>query len=259
MNPIAQEKQVQKVRWICALTLVGLLVGIWANYPYLVVEHRRIESWKILGLLTGDIAGFYWFLRFSITHAGFGEPLTDVPRNAAHKELKRLVLIGVAALAFDLSFTVYLMLAERSGYAHGVLAEAEVVKIQEHKRPLATGYDLNCQFKDQFGQVWQTHLRVLASRQEFPTGLPVEMVRMLQSKGKDLGSIRIRYDSNFPARTWIDGVGWEDENGIYWVSISLIGLQAVVTLLFFFVPIPLFKNRILAMVVGRLQNDSIGR
>jgi hypothetical protein len=110
--------------------------------------------------------------------------------------------------------------------------EAQVVVIQEHKRELATGYDLDCTFKDENGVQHRAHVRVLAKQHMLPGSLPAETVRVLTARGEGQNLIRLRYDPRLPERAWIDGLGWQDENGIYWVSVAVTAFQAGLTAVF---------------------------
>jgi hypothetical protein len=200
--------------------------------PYLAVEHRRLEPWKMAGFWIGDIMGLLWFLRFTFAHAVLGDPLAPVPASDGRRSLRLLVWAGVAAILIDLALSLYLMRDERDGYTRARVAEAQVFAITEHKRPEATGYDLDCTFRDEAGTPHQTHLRVLASHHVLPATLPAEAARVLSLRGEGQNIIRIRHDLRLPERAWIDGLGWEDENGLYWFSVGTSVLQAAVTALF---------------------------
>ncbi len=235
----AHEGQVRRVQFACLAGVLLLLIGLWANMPYLLAEHRRLELWKIAGLWCGDVMGFLWFARFAFAHAVLRDPLTSVQPGEGRKSFKLVILAGVVAVVIDLVFTLYLMADERGGYARGHVAEAQVVAIQQHRRPAATGYDLECTFKDATGARHEAHLRVLATHHQLPTALPVDAVRVLSTRATDQRSIRIRYDPRLPERAWIDGLGWEDENGLYWFSIGTACLQAALTAIFLLLLRPL--------------------
>ena len=228
----AHEGQVWKVRFACVAVAALLGIGLWANMPYLAAEHRRLELWKIAGFWIGDVMGLLWFLRFTFAHAVLGDPLAAVSPSDGRRSLRLVTWAGVAALVIDLAFTFYLMRDERDGYARGQVAEAQVFAIQEHKRPAATGYDLDCTFRDEAGAPHQAHLRVLAAHHVLPATLPAEPARVLSARGEGQNMIRIRYDPRLPARAWIDGLGWEDENGLYWFSVGTSLLQAAATAVF---------------------------
>lgn len=224
--PHTAEARVWQTRLACVAVAGALAVGLWANWPYLDVEHRRLEAWQIAGLWAGDVMGLLWFLRFAFTYAALGEPLAPVPVSDGRRRLRLLALAGVAALLIDLAFSFYLMGQEREGYARGKLANAQVTALKVHERPAATGYDLDCSFRDQAGMAHQAHMRVLAPHHRLPSALPPEVVRVLEARGEGPKVIRIRYDPRLPARAWIDGLGWEDENGLYWFSVGTACLQA---------------------------------
>ena len=224
--PHTLEARVWQTRLACVAVAAALAVGLWANWPYLVVEHRRLEAWKSAGLWAGDVMGLLWFIRFTFTYAALGEPLTPVPVSDGRRRLRALALAGVAALLIDLAFSFYLMREEREGYAGGKVADAQVMALKVHQRLAATGYDLYCAFRDQAEVAHKAHMRVLATHHILPTTLPAEAARVLEVRGEGPKVIRIRYDPRLPARAWIDGLGWEDVNGLYWFSVGTACLQA---------------------------------
>lgn len=220
------------MRFACVVVVIVLAVGLWAQMPYLTVEHRRLESWKIVELWCADILALFWFTRFTIVHAIQGEPLVAVPRDDGRHRIKVVAMVGVGALLVDLAFCLYLMGDERELYLRGVTTEAQVLAIQERKRGLATWYELECSFKDNTDLLQTAHLRVEAKNHVLPATTPSETVQVLTSHGRSQNVIRIRYDPQFPHRAWIDGLGWDDGNRIYWFSLLTLFFQAWVTALF---------------------------
>ena len=222
---------VWKVRLASFAVLAFFGLGIWANLPYLIIEHHRLESWKIIGMWTGDVTAFFWFLQFAFTHGLLGRPLRGVLVSDGRKQLRRLALVGAAAMLVDVAFTLELLRSERQGYVRGLTAEAQVNAIKVHKRPEATAYGLTCRFKDSLDASHDAYLRVLAKNHEFPSALPLEVQQVLLGQGSHPATIPVRYDPQFPSRAWFDGLGWHDENGLYWFSLSALALQAITMLL----------------------------
>jgi hypothetical protein len=200
--------------------------------PYLVLEHRRLQPWKIAGLWLGDIMALIWFGRFALAHAVLGAPLVSMRLSDRRR---RLWLVGIAvagAMLVDLGFTLYLMYEERVAYAQAPVASAEVVALYETKRELATWYELECRFRDRAGVSRQAHVRVEAWHHVLPPALPVAVARMLVKGKPGQAPIPLRYDPSFPARAWVDGLGWEDDNGLYWFSLLVLFFQAILGALF---------------------------
>src|SRR5215467_13427444 len=83
-----QKGRILKIQLACLLICVVLGVAIWANMPYMLVEHSRLELWKIVGLWIGDLAALIWFGRFLFAHALLGEPLVPVAATGEHYEFK---------------------------------------------------------------------------------------------------------------------------------------------------------------------------
>ena len=71
-----EEKQAR--RWLAllfALTCAGLGFGLWAWYPHLVEEHRRLEPWQAALIWSGDVVALFWFVRYFVAHYYQGRPL----------------------------------------------------------------------------------------------------------------------------------------------------------------------------------------
>ena len=222
-----QRGQILKVQLACLLICVVLGIAIWANLPYMLVEHSRLEIWKIVGLWIGDLAALIWFGRFLFAHALLAEPLVSVSETGEHQEFKFILRAGILALVLDLSMSIYLMADQWYGYKNARAAQAEVSAIQVHKRELADWYDLDSMFVDASGVRHKAHLRVQAKDHVFSSTLRKEAVRVLSQPERAVGKdFPIRYDPRFPARAWIEGVGWDDGNNLYWFSIGTSLLQA---------------------------------
>lgn len=216
------------LRSACLALLAAMAFGLWLHLPYLSLEHRRLEWWKIVGLWFGDVSAVWWFLRFAFAHAVLGRPLE--PEQMGGRRRRRLWAVGVAllvAMLIDLGFTLYLMHDERAGYERGAVAAAEVTSVRRHDRSAADSYDLDVRFTDAANVTHDAHVRVYADRHVLPPALPPDAARVLRTLQRRT-PIRIRYDPQFPTRTWIDGLGWDDENGLYWLSLLTLFFQAMV-------------------------------
>jgi hypothetical protein len=224
------QRQILRIRFGCLGLIAALATAIWANFPYLSAEHRRWDLWQLTGLWFSDIAALVWFARFAFVHAIQGRPLLTVPLKEGRRQFKWTAAAISSALLIDLAFTLYLMGSEKIDYARAQSAVAQVISVKVHKRELATEYELECSFRDKSGTPHQAHFRVHADKHEMPGTLPPETAGVIRNGGH--GKIGIRYDQTHPERAWIDGLGWHDENGIYWISIGNICLQGATSLLF---------------------------
>jgi hypothetical protein len=219
-------RQLRVVRLSClALFAVGVL-AVWANWPYIAAEHHRLEWWKVIGLYAGDLTAVFWFVRFTMQHAVLGVPLRTNDQARQKKKFRTFALITFAAVIIDLGFSLYLMADERSGYlSHSRNADAQVLEIVEHRREKASNYEVECSFTDNAGSRRQAHLRVQAWGHVFSPSLPSRTVQALTTHDTSNHIIPIKFDSRFPTRAWIEGAGWNDENGIYWFSVGITCLH----------------------------------
>jgi hypothetical protein len=77
--------------------------------------------------------------------------------------------------------------------------------------------------------MYHAHLRVQAKKHVLPATLPVEVAKLLAAPNASEGKIHVRYDRRHPARAWIEGMGWKDDNSIHWFSILTLLFQAMLT------------------------------
>ncbi len=226
--------------------LLGLLiVALWAHLPYLIIEHRRIEPWKWVGLLSGDLMALGWFLRFVFDHAIVARPFISISIRDGRKHFRIAACGGLTAIIIDLAFAFQLMATERHGYQQAHVTEAQVVTIKKHWRPAATWYEVECSFSDEAGRRHDAHLRVEAEQHILPSQLSARAVAVLTATDPTVDSIPIRYDQAHPSRAWIDGSGWEDDNRFYWFSLLTLLFQTIVTALFLLLFLPYTRGNLL--------------
>jgi hypothetical protein len=221
--------RLRNLRILCILVVGIAFAAVWASLPYLYVEHRRLEGWKMLGLWSSDFVALYWFARFVFPHAVFARPFASVAVSEGRVHFKSVILAGVTALVIDFAFTLFIMYDERTGYNQGLIAQGQIVDLQIQKRELATWYEFDCEFSDSSGVKHVAHLRVEAERHVLPL-LPPGLIHALENP--DPTTFPVRYDPRLPERVWVDGRGWENGHGIYWFSILTLAFQTPVLALF---------------------------
>ena len=209
-----------------------LTTGLWLQWPYLLIEHRRLEPWKIAELWCANILALIWFGRFALEHAIMGEPLLPVPFADARRQFKTVCIAGATAIALELFFTINLALEERDSYAHATVTSATATSMRKIERPAETWYEMDCEFTNRAGQLCHAHVRVEADHHLLPPTLPSQTIKTLTSPRPHGEPIQIRYDSRFPSRAWADGAGWDDGQRIYWFSLLTLFFQAMTTALF---------------------------
>jgi hypothetical protein len=237
------ERQINIVRLACTGIVLMLSAGLWLKLPYLMMEHRRLEPWKIVELWSADILALIWFIRFTATHAIAGEPLVASQVENGRQRLKNIALIGVAVIVIDLGLTLYLMDSEKIAYERAIVAEAQAMAIHKIERQEESWYEVKCNFKTQTGAPYETYLRVEAKDHLLSATLSPETVHTLMVGTP--GPILIRYDPAFPTRAWADGAGWDNGDAIYWFSMLTLFFQAIVTALFLLLLSQCLKNNIL--------------
>src|SRR5262245_11994084 len=119
-----QDKHVSRIQLLCVILIIAFSFGLWLHLPYMLGELRRLEPWKIAGLMAGDIAALLWFLRFAFVHAGLGVPLHEISVTDARRQFKRLAIAVAIAVLFDLCFSLYLMYDAKIGYPKAIVTDA---------------------------------------------------------------------------------------------------------------------------------------
>jgi hypothetical protein len=224
-------RRLRLVRLACFAMLAALAFGLWVHWPYLVVEHRRLERWKIVGLWFGDVSALFWFLRFAAVHAVLSVPLAPAPLARRRRRLWSVGILIFGAMLIDLGMTLDLMRDERIAYARGTVTAATISDVRVHERAVADIYEIDCRFTDARGVAHDAHVRVYADKHVMPPALSVGVEHALRAR--QLGAtLPLRYDPLLPPRAWIDGLGWEDDNGLYQLSLLVLFTQAGVMAVF---------------------------
>jgi len=213
-----------------------VIYGIWAMFPYLVEEHRRLEPWKIGLIWIGDATALLWFIGYCVKGGSVSAADSHVGRSPLARRwfVAAAVASGAAVLA-DASFTAYLMWDEHAAFAQGVPVTARVESISTKRAVAANIYSLQCAFPhDEKGPI-VTSVRVYEPKRRgafvMPPALPGDVAMHLRSAHAHF-PLQLRYDPRWPWRCWIDALGAEDENRLEWFSFFALFFQAIVLLVF---------------------------
>src|SRR5262245_22042380 len=96
------------------LLLALLFFALWALHPYVSLEFRRLEPWKIALLLMGDVVCLLWFLWYFVRHGVLNEPLEERPIERGKRTGARWFYISlIVGLSGDFAATLYFGYRER--------------------------------------------------------------------------------------------------------------------------------------------------
>lgn len=212
-----QERQAQRYLELAILLSIPCYVwGIWVCWPKIVMEHGRLEPWKIAVQWTGDVTALFWFLTFFVRRFVLRQPWKG--REVSPRTAQRFVwttsgslLLGVA---ISLGMDFYQDHEEEWAYPKAeevegtLLAVSRLTAIRE-----GTVYKLTCRFSDQQGQSYTLPLPVF-DRAAGGLGeeLPLATKQAIRS-GSVPSPISLCYDSAWPRRFWLRGVG--PDSGAY--------------------------------------------
>src|SRR5688500_4908250 len=115
------------LKLLFALTCAGLGFGLWALYPHLVEEHRRLEPWQAATIWIGDVVAQFWFVHYLATHVFQGRPLGG---EAAGTRGKIAIISILLAMAVDLTATVLLERHDRARFQAAEVAAGEVHAVE---------------------------------------------------------------------------------------------------------------------------------
>jgi len=222
-----QQRGARPAAWIL---LALLLFDLWALAPFLAIEFRRLEPWKIALLLLGDCVCLLWFLWYFVLHGVLGQPLKERPIERGERSRARWFYISLfLGLSTDLAATVYFGYHERIEYDHATPTLATVDSMRTRHASEGLNWEFRCRFRASDGRDYQTTVRLhLTPGDPFPSLFAPDIKRAVDANANP-GVIPIRYHPTWPTRAWLDGVR-EDENGLTWFSIAMIGFQAMATL-----------------------------
>ena len=226
--------------WTIGLLALGAY-DIWAMGPYLDNELRRLEPWKVAAIFFGDAIAALWFIRFAVARIVLGETLEDRPAGARTRRTILLFLITMfGGLVVDASFTIYLHVREYTAeYDAGQRTVATVIRMETFHGPKGRNWALHCEWRDgSTSKIYRGLLRVhgsLGTSDDEPAidGMPPDLPGVTASLLADdhtPATVPIRFDRDWPARAWIEGVA-SDDNGLFWVSLAIVLIQAVIVAL----------------------------
>src|SRR5215510_5276127 len=78
------------------LSIPCFVWGIWVCWPKIVMDHGRLEPWKIAVQWTGDATALFWFLGFFVRRFVLRQPWKG--REVSSRTAKRFVWITSGSL-----------------------------------------------------------------------------------------------------------------------------------------------------------------
>ena len=219
------------------LVHVGVLLGLalWEALPCLRREYARLDWWEGALIWTADTAallGFLWCTGRYWTSARRAAPGPPLSRDRVDMELLASGLATV--LAVDFALTAAIAWRDDALLTNATTAVAEVHRIETfpegHDRRL---FVLHCRFSDALGT---THDVPLAIRTDSHCGFWGDDRNPLQEELRRASvpfSVNVLYAPGSPHKAWLAGVEGRSMGTLGGLSLTLIGLQAVILFPFF--------------------------
>jgi hypothetical protein len=205
----------------------GIVLGVRVMGPFLAHELGRLEPAEALVLWSGDAVALLAFSYYCVRHVLLEIPIQDaeLPPGGLDRRF-RVVMIGmVSAFVVDLGYTLYLMDQESRAFAVASRAEATVFRVRSRQFPFGTVYALDGRFVDLRGVVRKATF-VLKDDRKY--GLPFLIPPKVQGairRGQVPFNVGVAYDPDRPARRWLLGSRWFDEDRLHVFSLVVMSVQ----------------------------------
>jgi hypothetical protein len=211
-----QEREAQHYLELAILLSVPCYAwGIWVCWPKIVMDHGRLEPWKMVQW-TGDVTALFWFLGFFVRRFVLLRPWRG--REVSVKTARRFVWITSGSLllgfAISLAMDFYQDHEEERAYPKAEAVEGMLLAVSRLTAIRnGTVYKLTCRFSDQQGQSYTATIPVF-DRAVGGLGeeLPLATKQAIR-QGAVPSSISLCYDPAWPRRFWLRGVG--PDSGAY--------------------------------------------
>jgi hypothetical protein len=190
--------------------------GIWVCWPKIVMDHGRLEPWKIAVQWTGDVTALFWFLSFFVRRFILRQPWKG--REVTAKTARRFVWITSGSLllgiAISLGMDFYLDDEEERAYEKAEQVEGTILAVRrEALTRQGTVYSLTCRFSDRQGQSYTLTIPVF-DRTLGGMGPEVAPATTQAIRSRSVPCpVALCYDPAWPERFWLRGVG--PDSGAY--------------------------------------------
>ena len=219
------------LKFVMVYLTVGLLVGLWLFWPVLELDHRRLEPWKLFGILLGDIAALCWFMKFCVDQLFFkpadaedgpGGPEEFGPRDWP------FVVGFLISMTVDQAMTIYTMVEEGWAFDRAVVARGRALSVETKDYLKSTHYHLHCAFQDQHRRSHRADFLVFYDKPTgpFTRGLPADVEQALKV-GRPGFPVDVIYDPSWPGRCWIRGPDWGAQVLRHGASLFIFILQVI--------------------------------
>ncbi len=206
---------------------VGIAVGVRVFWPFLVIEHRRLEPSAAVVLWSGDAVALLAFLLYVGRHAIGRGPvgLADVPASGLDRRFKVILAGMIAAFVLDLGDTLTLMEHEGRAFGSAQLVQATVTRVRSRSFPIGTVYALDCRFADRRGVA---HEATFTLRDDNPGGFPFTIpppTRTAIRGGRVPFPVGVAYNPGRPDQSWLLGSRWYDQDRLHLFSLVVMNAQ----------------------------------
>lgn len=189
------------------LTLTISVSGyFWSEH--IIAEMARLPPLMALATWIFEIFGLLsavWFVAF---YCVLGSPLPEAA------SVRGTIFLVMLAWCADCLMTGYVAYDEYRAFERSQVAQAQVVQIGRGVIGGGVRYAIRYEFVDQagnkyIGNAWLSAIPGVALHAALPPPLGAKLGRMQVPM-----PLAIRIDPNYPQRSWIDGMGWNREDGI---------------------------------------------
>ncbi len=215
-----------------SLLLVGIVHGVFAFGCYLINEHRRLSTFEIAMLWSGDVVGLFWFLRY-VVRWQWGM-LDEAPRPLPGSKfpLSAWFLVLSMAIGFvcESAMTWSLHQEEQTGFARALPSMCLLHRVTPQVvKGVPVYWKLDGRYRDQAGNSYPVTFYV-REHEEIPR-LPGPIVQAIRQRLANI-ALPIVYDPERASRSWIPQLGWDDQNRLHYFSLLILLFQFLFSIMF---------------------------
>jgi len=216
--------------FIYLVVMTLLVTGVVILWDYLRLEHGRTEPWKALLYLFADLSALIWFHSFFLRHVVRGKSFVAIPWDEFQLS-QRWYLLGspILALAIDAWATYTVRSEDQERFAVAVMGQGVTDRVVTDHSDYRRVWELHGHLLHPDGREYPFRFRLFAQlaleRWRFVERVPANVQQSLLLEQQKF-AVPLLYDSDWPARNWLMGRPWQEENRSWYLSYLFLIAQA---------------------------------
>jgi hypothetical protein len=219
MPPNEGTRRSRQIALLVLGTLFLLALGVWGNWPWLTIEHARLEPLQAWLLWAADGTAVAWAVWFGLWYGLLGKPVPTGP--VAGRTFWWVLLTLLVGLVVDAAVTAVSAYREETGRERAVAAPRAELTGGRTSLNGDLAY-VECRFQDQNGN-WHESLMSLSLNRHPPAlGAAIRA-------GQFPIPVQIKYDPDWPPRCWPEPAPDGEHQPLYLLSLCVLLFQGLLT------------------------------